>query len=187
MNVSVSADGLLLYSASNTLSQFIWLDRAGRRLGAVGEPGEYSTFRLSPDGLRIAVALDRPGSTDLWLLDVERSVPSRFTSSSITNIFPVWSPDGRTVVFSSSSPKDLFRKDSSGAGNEERLSQSPNAQYATDWSRDGRWVLGFEITTDTQRDIWVFPVTPGWQACNRRQAETLPSDAVQRDDAPFLA
>ena len=63
-------------------------------------------------------------------------------------------------MFSSGAPRNLFRKESSGAGNEQRLTQSPNTQFATDWSRDGRWVLYQEITPGTQRDLWVLPVTP---------------------------
>jgi hypothetical protein len=158
MDVAVSSGGLLLYSASNTLSQFIWLDRTGKSLGVVGEPGEYGTFRMSPDGRRVAAALDRPGSTDLWLLEVERGVSGRFTFNS--GGFPIWSPDGRTILYSSGALRNLFRKESSGAGDEQRFSQSPNTQYPTDWSRDGRWVLYFEVTPGTQRDLWVFPVTP---------------------------
>jgi Tol biopolymer transport system component len=158
MNVSVSAGGLLLYSASNTVSQFTWFDRTGKPLGAVGEPGEYNAFRLSPDGRRVAAALDRPGSTDLCLLDVERGVAGRFTSNS--GAFPIWSPEGRTILYSAGSPLNLFRKESSGARDAKRLSHSPNYQLATDWSRDGRWLLYYEITPGSQRDLWVLPVTP---------------------------
>ncbi len=160
MNVAVSAGGLLLYSASNNVSQFTWLDRTGKLLGVVGSPGEYSTFRLSLDGRRLAAALDGAGSTDLWLLEVERGVAGRFASKSGLSIYPIWSPDGRTILFSSGVPRNLFRKESSRAGNELRFSQSPNSQYATDWSRDGRRVLYFEITRGSQRDLWVLPVTP---------------------------
>ena len=63
MNVAVSASGVLLYSASNTLSQFTWFDRAGKPLGVVGEPGEYTMFRLSPDGRRVVASRDRAGSS----------------------------------------------------------------------------------------------------------------------------
>jgi hypothetical protein len=158
MDVAVSDGGLLLYSASNTLSQFTWLDRAGKPVGMVGEPGEYTSFRLSPDGRRAAVSRDRPGGTDIWLLEVERGVSSRFTNSG-SNFYPVWSTDGGTIMYRSGATS-LFRKESSGAGSEQRVTQSPNVQDPSDWSRDGRFVLYFETDPHTQRDLWILPVTP---------------------------
>ena len=159
MNVAVS-DGLLLYSEYNTSSKLTWLDRAGKPLGVLGEPGEYLTARLSNDARRAAVSRDRPGGPDLWLLEMERGVSSRFNASSGTNIYPVWSPDGRAIVFTSGARRNLFRRESSGAGSEERVTQSPNYQFATDWSRDGRFVLYYELAPNTQRDLWILPVTP---------------------------
>ena len=161
MNAAVSADGLLLYSASNTLSQFTWFNRTGNRLEGVGEPAEYSTFRLSLDGGRIVTALDRPGSTDIWLLEVERGVAGKLTSNPGLSTFPIWSPDGKTILFSSGAPRNLYRKESSGVENEQRFSRSLYNQYATDWSRDGSWVLYWELNPNTQRDLWVLPATPG--------------------------
>ena len=160
-NAAVSASGALLYGSSNTLSQLRWLDRTGKLLGQVGEPGEYGSIRLSPDGRRAAISRAGPGGgADLWLLEVERSVFSRFTFHPGINYYPVWSPDGRTILFASSGPQNLFRKESSGAGNEQRLTQSPNIQVSTDWSADGRWALYHEIAPDTARDLWVLPITP---------------------------
>jgi Tol biopolymer transport system component/predicted Ser/Thr protein kinase len=160
MNAAVSASGLLLYSSSNNVSQLISLDRTGNPFGEVGDAGEYSVFRLSPDGGRVAATRDRPGGIDVWLLGVGRRVSNRFTSATAFNQYPIWSPDGRTILFSSSVAVNLYRKDSGGAGSEERITQSPTQQYATDWSRDGRLVLGFGVAPGTQRDIWVLPVTP---------------------------
>jgi Tol biopolymer transport system component/tRNA A-37 threonylcarbamoyl transferase component Bud32 len=165
MNVAVSTEGVLLYSASNTMGQFTWLDRAGRSLGLVGDPGEYTNaFRLSPDGRRLAASRDRSAAADIWLLEVDRKAASRFTSNSVLNFYPIWSPDGRTIVFSHGVPPNLSRKDSIGASNEESLSTSANAQFVTDWSRDGRWVLYYEYGLGTQRDLWVLPVTPDGRA-----------------------
>jgi eukaryotic-like serine/threonine-protein kinase len=160
MNVAVSTVGVLLYSSSNFSSQFAWLDRVGKPLGVVGEPGEYNGFRLSPDGHRIIASRTSSGANDLWRLEVERGVVGRLTSNSRVNVYPIWSPDGRTIVFRSGVPSNLFRKESSGAGDEQRLTQSSNVQNPTDWSRDGRLVLYHELTPGAGHDLWVLPVTP---------------------------
>jgi Tol biopolymer transport system component/predicted Ser/Thr protein kinase len=160
MNAATSAGGVLLYGAYNNSSQFTWLDRAGKPMGVVGEPGEYTFFRLSPDGLSIVASRSNPGgSNDLWRLEVKRGVAGRLTFNSGFNIYPIWSPDGRAIVFEDAT-RNLFRKESSGAGSEERLTQSPNIQLPNDWSRDGRFVLYHENSPDTGLDLWVLPVTP---------------------------
>ncbi|HMD71982.1 MAG TPA: protein kinase, partial [Bryobacteraceae bacterium] len=158
--VAASANGVLLYSGSNISSQFTWLDRAGKPLGVAGDPGEYSTFRLSPDGRRMAAARNAGGATDLWLLEMERNVSGRFTSNFSLNFYPVWSPGGRTIVFSAGASRNLYCMESSGAGKEQRLTQSPNPQFALDWSRDGLLVLFNEIAPGTQRDLWVVRMMP---------------------------
>jgi Tol biopolymer transport system component/predicted Ser/Thr protein kinase len=160
MNVAVSMAGVLLYSASNFASQFAWFDRLGKPLGVVGEPGEYNAFRLSPDGHRIMASRNSSGTNDLWRLEVERGVAGRLTSNSRINTYPVWSPDGRTTVFRSGVPPNMFSKESSGAGDEQRLTQSSNVQDPTDWSRNGRLVLYHELTPGAGYDLWVLPVTP---------------------------
>ena len=66
----------------------------------------------------------RASGSDLWTVDVERNVLSRLTFARGFNVFPIWSPDGRTVLFSSGSTLNLFRKDSSGTGGEERVATS---------------------------------------------------------------
>ena len=162
-NVAVSASGVLLYGSSNTSSRLSWLDRTGKLVGELGEPGEYSMFRLSPDSRRVAISRDAPGGADLWLLEVQRGVSNRFTFHPGANAYPVWSPDGRTIVFASggsAGSQNLFRKESSGAGNEQRLTQTSNIQDPTDWSGDGRWVLYIEVAPDTGSDLWVQSMTP---------------------------
>jgi dipeptidyl aminopeptidase/acylaminoacyl peptidase len=158
MMAAVSSNGLLLYSNAATASQFTWFDRAGKPLGTVGESSEYETFHLSPDGRRVAATRDKPGGSDLWLLDTERDVASRFTSRPGDSFFPIWSPDSRTIVFRSAI--SMVRKEASGIGDEERLTESTKQQDPADWSRDGRWLLYEESAPSTGFDLWVLPVTP---------------------------
>jgi hypothetical protein len=164
MNVAVSTNGLLLYSASTTFSQFTWFDRWGKSLGTLGEPGEYNTFRLSPNGRRAAATRVRPGGADLWEFDVERGVAERLTYNSTENNYPVWSPDGQAIVFTSCCPRSLFRMDVTGSGSEQRVSQPQHQQLANDWSRDGKLILFYDVAPATQRDLWTLSVSSDGRA-----------------------
>ncbi len=162
MQVSVSATGILLYSSTEPVRQFRWVDRTGKPRGTVGEPAFSAFFHLSPDGRRVVVTRVNPIGSDLWILDVDRGVPSRLVSIPGMNVSPVWSPDSRTILFASDAPPNLFRKDASGTSGEQRLTQSPNPQFPMDWSRDGRFILYEEDTSPgNQRSLWVLPVAPG--------------------------
>lgn len=56
-------------------------------------------------------------------------------------------------------PLYIFRIGSDGAGDEERVTQSVTRQGVEDWSRDGQFILYYEIDPDTGRDLWFMPVT----------------------------
>ena len=156
MNVAASGNGLLLYSASGS-NQLTWLDATGKPLGTLGDPNDYLIFRISPDGRRVAAAIGNPTRADLWLLDVERNVASRFTFTGTAHSNPVWSPDGRTIAYRWRNA--IFRKDSSGAGEEQRVTHSAGLEAPTDWSRDGRLILFNQFAPGTRTDVWALPVT----------------------------
>jgi dipeptidyl aminopeptidase/acylaminoacyl peptidase len=92
------------------------------------------------------------------MLDVQRGVSSRFTFTGGAHSAPVWSPDGRTLIYRDGG--SLFRKDSNGAGEEQRVTQSAAIQSPTDWSRDGRMILFNQLLPGTVSDLWVLPVSP---------------------------
>jgi eukaryotic-like serine/threonine-protein kinase len=159
MIADASANGLLLFSTVNTVSQFTWFDRAGKRLGTLGEPGGYENFSLSPDGTGVVAARDKPGGTDLWLLETERGLANRFTDLPGNNNYPIWSPSGDTIVFRSLI--SMVRKEATGTDDVGRLTESTNNQYPSDWSRDGKWLLYYQNSPSTGWDLWLLPVTPG--------------------------
>jgi serine/threonine-protein kinase len=77
-----------------------WLDSAGHTQPLQPAPGLYSFPRFSPDGKRLAFALeDGQGHSDIWVRDLERDTASRLTSLPGQNLWPVWTPDGRNIVF----------------------------------------------------------------------------------------
>jgi Tol biopolymer transport system component len=151
---SVSANGVLAYLSGSLGgdSRLMWFDRGGKPLGTLGTTADYhASLSLSPDGRRVAVdVMDQTGRVDIWMLDVARSVPMRFTfdgQSAGAN----WSPDGTRLAFASRRG-NIYQKDSSGSGNEVVLSKSG---APTDWSPDGRYLLYTVLDTKTSTDLWV--------------------------------
>ena len=160
--VSVSASGLVAYrSGGPPRRQLAWFDRSGKALGTLGVPDANGlTFpSVSPDGHRVAVSRTVQGNTNIWLLDGSRA--SRFTFEATLDRYPVWSPDGRRLVFASfrKGTIDLYQKSSSGVGAEDPLLESSaQARVPTDWSVDGRFLLYMTASLQTASDIWVLPV-----------------------------
>ena len=161
---SVSATGLLAYQAGEGagLRQLTWLDRTGKPLETVGEPRAFFDVELSPDRKRLAAsAPDSVGNYDLWLYDMARGLPTRFTSDPGGEYWAVWSKDGKDIIFNSTRKGhyDLYRKSADGAGTEELLYADGQDKVPTSWSPDGRFLLYF--TGGGQRyDLWLLPLTP---------------------------
>ena len=156
--VWVSASrNVLVYAPSPPARQFQWFDRAGRQIGILGEPGDYVFCRISPDGRRVATV--RAGPADIWLLETARGVASRLTSRGI-HLSPLWSPNGRTILFAGGTPVNLFRISAEGSGGEERILKSETRQAPLDWSKDGHLILYNEAAPETGLDLWTLEVTP---------------------------
>ncbi|MEO7144954.1 MAG: hypothetical protein ABI165_15765, partial [Bryobacteraceae bacterium] len=137
-----SANGALLLRRSQASPpQLIWLDRDGKRLGTVGEPGNLRYPRLSPDQKTVAVARGESGKRDIWLYDQERGAETRFTFDG-DDAYPVWSPDGQRIAYGSfrTSENLVVIRPANGMGKETVLFRSQPPVFPVDWSRDGRWL-----------------------------------------------
>jgi Tol biopolymer transport system component/predicted Ser/Thr protein kinase len=158
---SASRNGVLAYRTGESGSRFLWVDRDGKELSAVGDPGEYGDLMLSPGGDRLAYVLNDPraGRADIWIRDLARGASSRFTFDPATDIEPIWSPDGKTIVFSSDrgGMVDLYTKAAGGGGQEQLLFRSDEMKLAYDWSRDGRYIAFQSRGKKTNWDIWILP------------------------------
>jgi serine/threonine protein kinase len=137
-----------------------WADRTGAPLGAFGQAELIRHFELSPDGRRVVAEVGPPNRTDLRTLNVDSNTWTRLTFTTERVTFPVWFPDSQRIALAFGRPANLFWKPASGAGAEQRLTQSPNRQWPMDISRDGRHLLYYELFPDTQRDILVLPLGP---------------------------
>jgi Tol biopolymer transport system component/predicted Ser/Thr protein kinase len=166
--VSVSQSGLLAYHTrgSSIGSALTWFDQSGKPGATVGIPTIFDSFQLSPDGKSLAATLidvGGGGNADIWTYDVSRGLPTRFTFDAAPDVDPIWSPDGRTIVFRSRRKEhfDLYRKSADGAGNEELLYSDDLEKMPTSWSPDGKYLLYTAFgNLKTAYDIWVLPLTP---------------------------
>jgi Tol biopolymer transport system component len=167
---AMSQNGVLAYTSGygyglNRLEVF---DRRGKLLETLGDVGYYKYPRISPDGRRLMFSAGAIDSTnrplfDVWHFDLERKVPTRFTSNSEDDRWPsVWSPDGLRVVFSSNRRNkqtfDLYQRAADGSGSDDLLYESPRTKAPTGFSPDGKLLL-FHEQTQTGWDVWALPLT----------------------------
>ena len=99
-----SESGTLAYVPGAALQgprrTLVWVDRKGVEQPLPLPPRSYSNLRLSPDGERAVFTIFDPstGRSDNWVYDLIRGAPSRMTSENF-NSLPVWTPDGKRLVW----------------------------------------------------------------------------------------
>jgi hypothetical protein len=142
-SVSATNSGLMTFgNGSSGAVQLVWMDRSGKPESIAADNLQNLQFaRLSPQGDRIALTMDS-GMNDVWALDLARGVSTRLTFGPTGNTFPVWSPDGKWIAYSSLRPSGsgIYRRPTDGSGSEELLFADPTgASFAPDdWSHDGK-------------------------------------------------
>jgi serine/threonine protein kinase len=142
---SASWTGTVAYHSGQEIGQLIWADRNGYERATIGSPSEYQPYaaRLSPDDKALLTARRGTGlaTYDLWLMNnLDRPVEEQLTFDSGSEVNPVWSDDGRGMVYSGDSGGSvphLFRKDFA-SGKQEQLFPPGNQQNAMDVFPDGR-------------------------------------------------
>ncbi len=82
-------------------TELVWADRGGKPQHVAAAAAVYLSFSIAPDGRRVAAARvdPRTGTSDVWIFDDEREL--RVTDDPGWDTNPVWSADGRHVVYSS--------------------------------------------------------------------------------------
>ncbi|HXZ32870.1 MAG TPA: protein kinase [Terriglobales bacterium] len=127
------------------VSQLLWFDREGQQVGLVLKPGIYGNISLSPDGRFVAADTTDPANqnTDVWTYDLPTNGAKRLTFDPSIDSMPVWSPDGKRLIFASNRALkfDLYFKDANGAQEEKLVQDNASDRFPSDWSRDGKYVL----------------------------------------------
>lgn len=191
---SASMDGTVAYRARAEITQLAWVDRMGNVIAYI--PGteqadnrQQDDVSLSPDGRTAAFTRTVDGNKDIWLIDLDRGSPRRFTLNEAWDGAPVWSPDGKQLVFSSlrKGVLDLYEKPVNEAGMERPLIESREGKVAHAWSSDGRYILYQSSNPQTSDDIWVLPLFGDRKPLPVVQTPSLECCALFAPDAHAIA
>jgi dipeptidyl aminopeptidase/acylaminoacyl peptidase len=193
VGTSVSRDGTLVYGQSDprAAGRLTWLDRTGRVVATVGDAAPYLSLALSPDERRVAVGLatGSPPNRDIWIIDLARNVPSRWTFDPGSDESPVWSPDGRRIAYQGqrSGKVSLRQQLISQTVDEALLDGSIDSQIApSDWSADGRFIA-YTSTSSGSSDVWILPLFGDRTPFPLAQTPAQEQSAVFSPDVRWIA
>ena len=152
---AVSDSGTLVYLdyLASLSRRLVWVDRDGNTSSAQAGSRAYSDIRFSPDGRRVAVH-DHGAGNDIWIYSPERGTATRMSYSPLGDEVPVWSPDGRFVVYTTVNGmgRVLKRAPSDGSGSEEALWETDRHTHVADWTPDGKALVLNLVRPGTRLD-----------------------------------
>ena len=138
---AASSNGTLVYvRGGSDTGSLVWTGHDGQQLTTIAPKlKDVRNPRLSPDERTLAVIV----GGDLWSYDVGGRPPIRLTFSGGGGVHaPVFTKDGRRVIYESDKPRGLFAVASDGSGGMPELVSPPGHFHPHSWSADGQIVAG---------------------------------------------
>jgi serine/threonine-protein kinase len=158
LNVATTDTGTMVYMPGEGVAgvprTLLWVDRQGHETPIAAPPRPYESLRLSPDGASLAVSI-RDQDNDIWVWSLGRQTLTRQTFDRDVDICPVWTPDGRRLVFASTRTGvfNLYVRDVDNARSDVRLTSSANTQLADSITPDGAFVIAHEVRPQSKSDL----------------------------------
>ena len=153
---TLAGNGTFVYLAGKASLEgypISWVESGGKATQPLhAPPGRYTNPRFSPDGKRLAFSLDPgKGSSDIWVKDLDHDTATRLSFLSGVNDYPLWTPDGTTIVFRSlnRAAPGLYAIRADGSGEATRLTEV--GQFPYSFSPDGKRLAIFQRSERRQR------------------------------------
>jgi hypothetical protein len=167
------------------------IDQSGKMESLPIPPGQYVHPRISPSGKELAVMTDDGTEQVIWVMAISGGTAARRLTFEGKNRFPIWSHDGRYVIFTSDREGDngLFRQRADGTGSAERLTKAEPGGVHIPLSADSSGkMLAFYSFQRAAPGIWTLPLDGSGQP---ERVPNLPSSvqptAVFSPDGKWLA
>jgi eukaryotic-like serine/threonine-protein kinase len=134
VDLALSAAGDLLYvpgALTNAAGKLSWVDRRGNVTAAdtAMVDGLIRSMVLSPSGSSVALVLERAsdvvGLARIWIASMGGGPLQLVTTENRSARLPVWSADGRSLVYVSEEGTTLQRRRTGGGGDAELLATVP--------------------------------------------------------------
>jgi serine/threonine-protein kinase len=143
----VSESGTLVYvpgELTDNDARMLWLNRDGALKPLRAMPADWRNPQFSPDGKRLAFAVDDRGQSDVWVHELENGREWNLTLDPGQDTSPVWSPDGSSIAFASTrgdgQTLNLYWQSADGSGGAHRLIESSVEQRPTSWHTSGQYL-----------------------------------------------
>jgi Tol biopolymer transport system component len=166
-----------------------WMDREGRTSPLRTTSTRWLNPRVAPDGRRLAFDIFDGAQHDVYVYEWSRDALARLTFDPAEDTTPVWTPDARRIVFTSTRAgggrSNLYWQRVDGSGLVQRLTESAGAQTPGSWHPSGK-ILAF-----TEHDPQTFAPTvmmlrlEGDEASGWRPMQ--PSDFMKGADDPIFS
>ena len=164
VQMAVSSDGTLVYVPGTTAMSarsIDWLTRDGEAAPLRTAEADWANPRFSPDGQALAMDISDGRQRDIWVYAWERGRLTQLTFDPGNDTVPVWTPDGRRIVFASDRAKigvsNLYWVNADGTGEVTRLTDSPYTQTPGSWDLNSRF-LAFTGNLATGTAVMILPM-----------------------------
>ena len=139
---SLSRSGGLLFAHGAEKRRLVWVDRKGVATAALADLREYMAPRIAPDGRHVALWIATGAQSDLWTLDIASGTLTPLTRSGSTRN-PVWSGDGRRILYASTQGghASLWWSPSDGSSAPQQATEPRHNPWNLDLAPDGRTAI----------------------------------------------
>jgi Tol biopolymer transport system component len=156
---SASGNGVLAYApgaVGNFLRNLYLVSRTGVEQKLDVPAAGYIDPAISPDGKRIAIALQYMSAQQLAVFERDRGVLMRIVANGALNNAPVWSPDGKSLLFDSvgtAEKRGLYRVAADGSAAPQLVRETTISSHIT--SVAGGYAAVMVSDPATSADLWL--------------------------------